>query len=78
MSEKQARIQKVIAEQFGIIEAEVTPEKKIVADLGADSLDTIEIVMAIEDEFGIEIADDDFMKCSTVQDVYDLAARLTT
>lgn len=75
MSDKQARVLKVIAEQFGIPEAEITPEKKIVADLGADSLDAIEIAMAIEDEFNIEINDEEIEKCVTVQDVYDLVSR---
>ena len=51
--------QKIIAEQLGVEESQVTNEKAFVADLGADSLDTVELVMALEDEFGIEIPDED-------------------
>ena len=53
-SDIRARVKKIIAEQLGVAEAEVTNEKAFVADLGADSLDTVELVMALEDEFGIE------------------------
>jgi len=69
------RIIRVIAEQLGIDENIVTPEKSLTADLGADSLDDIELVMAIEDEFGIEISDDEAERCTTVQYVFDLVAR---
>jgi len=55
MSDIEARVKKIIAEQLGVAEVEVTNEKAFVADLGADSLDTVELVMALEDEFGIEI-----------------------
>ena len=55
MSDIEARVKKIIAEQLGVQEADVTNEKAFVADLGADSLDTVELVMALEDEFGIEI-----------------------
>ena len=55
MSDIEARVKKIIAEQLGVPEADVTNEKAFVADLGADSLDTVELVMALEDEFGIEI-----------------------
>ena len=72
MSNTNERILKIIAEQLGIEESQVTPEKKIVEDLGADSLDTVELVMAFEDEFGIEIFDEDAEKCSTVQEVIDM------
>lgn len=63
------RIIKTIAEQLGLEDSSVTPEKNLVTDLGADSLDTIELVMAIEDEFNLEIPDEDAEKCVTVQDV---------
>ena len=58
MSDTEARVKKIIAEQLGVPEADVTNEKAFVADLGADSLDTVELVMALEDEFGIEIPDE--------------------
>ena len=58
MSDIEARVKKIIAEQLGVEESQVTHEKSFVADLGADSLDTVELVMAFEEEFGIEIPDD--------------------
>ena len=59
MSDIEGRVKKIIAEQLGVEESQVTNEKAFVADLGADSLDTVELVMALEDEFGIEIPDED-------------------
>ena len=58
MSDIEARVKKIIAEQLGVPEADVINDKAFVADLGADSLDTVELVMALEDEFGIEIPDE--------------------
>lgn len=55
MSDIETRVKKIIAEQLGVEESQVTNDKAFVADLGADSLDTVELVMALEDEFGIEI-----------------------
>ena len=63
------RITKIIKEQLGAEESEVTPEARFVDDLGADSLDTVEILMAIEEEFGIEIPDEDAENAKTVGDV---------
>ena len=62
------KVKKIIIDQLGVDEAEVTPEAKFIDDLGADSLDTVELVMALEEEFGIEIPDEDAEKIATVQD----------
>ena len=73
MSDIEARVKKIIAEQLGVEEGQVTSEKAFVADLGADSLDTLEMVMAMEDEFGIEIPDEEAEKFNTVQIAIDYA-----
>ena len=71
MSYIEARVKKIIAEQLGVPEADVTNEKAFVADLGADSLDTVELVMALEDEFETEIPDEEAEKITTVQQAID-------
>ncbi len=65
------KVKKIIVDQLGVDEAEVTPEAKFIDDLGADSLDTVELVMALEEEFGIEIPDEDAEKITTVQQAID-------
>jgi acyl carrier protein len=65
------RVKKIIAEQLGVEEDEVTTEASFVEDLGADSLDTVELVMALEEEFGIEIPDEDAEKILTVGKALD-------
>ncbi|MCH2382114.1 MAG: acyl carrier protein [Verrucomicrobia bacterium] len=63
------RIKKIIVEQLGVNEDQVKPEAKFIEDLGADSLDTVELVMALEEEFGTEIPDEDAEKLQSVGDV---------
>ncbi|MDR0484600.1 MAG: acyl carrier protein [Alphaproteobacteria bacterium] len=65
------KIKKIVAEQLGIEEAKVVLEASFSEDLGADSLDTVELVMALEEEFGVEISDEDAQKLTKVQDVVD-------
>ena len=60
------KVKSIIAEQLGVKQEEIKPESSFVDDLGADSLDTVELVMALEEEFGIEIPDEDAEKMSTV------------
>ncbi|HHD10911.1 MAG TPA: acyl carrier protein [Deltaproteobacteria bacterium] len=67
----ETRVKKIIVDQLGVSEEEVKPEASFVDDLGADSLDTVEMVMAFEEEFGIEIPDEDAEKIRTVQDAID-------
>ena len=60
------KVKSIIAEQLGVKKEEVTEQSKFIDDLGADSLDTVELVMALEEEFGIEIPDEDAEKMGTV------------
>ncbi|MGQ9695691.1 MAG: acyl carrier protein [Thermodesulfobacteriota bacterium] len=63
------RVIEIIVEQLGVNEEEVTSEASFIDDLGADSLDLVELIMAMEEEFGLEISDEDAEKIQTVQDV---------
>ncbi len=65
------RVVEIIADQLGVEKEKVTPEAKFVDDLGADSLDVVELIMAFEEEFGIEIPDEDAEKIQTVGDVIE-------
>ncbi len=68
MSNIVERVTKLVCEQLGVKEEEVTPEASFVEDLGADSLDTVELVMALEEEFETEIPDEDAEKITTVKE----------
>ncbi len=68
MASVEERVKQIIVEQLGVDEGEVTPTASFVDDLGADSLDTVELVMAFEEAFGIEIPDEDAEKIATVKD----------
>ena len=71
MSDIEQRVKKIVAEQLGVNEAEIKNESAFVDDLGADSLDTVELVMALEEEFEMEIPGEDAEKITTVQQAID-------
>ena len=68
MSSVADKVKKIVVEQLGVSEDQVTPEAKFIEDLGADSLDQVELVMALEEEFGSDIPDEDAEKLTTVGD----------
>lgn len=71
MSTVEERVKQIVVEQLGVKEEEVTPDSSFVDDLGADSLDTVELVMALEEEFNCEIPDEEAEKITTVQQAMD-------
>ncbi len=71
MASVQDKVKQIIVEQLGVDEAEVTPTASFVDDLGADSLDTVELVMAFEEAFNIEIPDEDAEKITSVKDAIE-------
>ena len=71
MSDIEQRVKKIVAEQLGVAEADIKNESSFVDDLGADSLDTVELVMALEEEFETEIPDEEAEKITTVQQAVD-------
>ncbi len=71
MSTVEERVKQIVVEQLGVKEEEVSGESSFVDDLGADSLDTVELVMALEEEFNIEIPDEEAEKITTVQQAMD-------
>lgn len=70
-----ARVTQLLVDHLGVAQAQAQPAARLADDLGADSLDQIELVMALEDEFGFEISDDEAARCTTVQDVLDLVTQ---
>ncbi len=75
MASVEEKVKQIIVEQLGVDEAEVTANASFVDDLGADSLDTVELVMAFEEAFDIEIPDEDAEKIRTVQDAIDYISK---
>ena len=71
MSTVEARVRHIVVEQLGVKEEEVSPDSSFVDDLGADSLDTVELVMALEEEFNCEIPDEEAEKITTVQEAIE-------
>ncbi|MCB2264323.1 MAG: acyl carrier protein [Candidatus Thiosymbion ectosymbiont of Robbea hypermnestra] len=71
MSNIEARVKKIVVDQLGVKEEEITSDASFVDDLGADSLDTVELVMALEEEFETEIPDEEAEKITTVQQAID-------
>ena len=71
MADTEEKVKQIVVEQLGVDEAEVTPNASFVDDLGADSLDTVELVMAFEEAFDLEIPDEDAEKIRTVKDAID-------
>jgi acyl carrier protein len=71
MSDTAEKVKKIVVEHLGVEEAKVTPEASFIDDLGADSLDTVELVMAFEEAFGVDIPDDVAEKITTVKDAIE-------
>jgi len=71
MENIEQKVKEIVADRLGVDPEEVTPEASFIEDLGADSLDTVELVMALEEEFGIEIPDEDAEKIQTVGDAIE-------
>ncbi len=75
MSQIFEEVKKIIVDQLGVDDAQVTDNASFVEDLGADSLDTVELVMALEEKFGLEISDDDAEKLKTVKDAVEYISK---
>lgn len=70
-SEIEERLKKIVAEQLGVEESKIVPSARFTEDLNADSLDLVEMIMSLEEEFGVEIPDEDAEKIMTVQDALE-------
>jgi acyl carrier protein len=77
-AETYERLKKIVVEQLGVEEDQVTPEASFVDDLNADSLDLVELIMSLEEEFGAEISDEDAEKIRTVQDAVEYVEERAT
>ncbi|MGD9503669.1 MAG: acyl carrier protein [Syntrophobacteraceae bacterium] len=75
MSDMEAKVIDIIANQLGVEKEIITPAANVIDDLGADSLDVVELVMALEEAFDLEIPDEDAEKIRTVQDIYDYISK---
>ena len=75
MSENLNKIKEIIADKLGVNEEQITLEAKFIDDLGADSLDTVELIMQFEEEFGIEIPDEDAENILSVQEAFDYISK---
>lgn len=75
LTEVEAKVKQIIIDELGVDENEVTANARFVEDLGADSLDTVELVMRFEEEFGVEIPDEDAEKIQSVRDAYGYVAQ---
>ena len=76
LSTIESKVKAIIVDKLGVEESQVTPEASLTADLNADSLDTVELIMEFEKEFGVSIPDEDTQKINTVQDVIDYIEKL--
>ena len=76
MSAIESKVKAIIVDKLGVEESQVTPEASFTADLNADSLDTVELIMEFEKEFGISIPDEETQNINTVQDVIDYIEKL--
>ena len=76
MSAIESKVKAIIVDKLGVEESQVTPNASLTADLNADSLDTVELIIEFEKEFGVSIPDEDTQKINTVQDVIDYIEKL--
>ncbi|ROQ93242.1 acyl carrier protein [Desulfosoma caldarium] len=78
VNEMKAKVVDIIANQLGVEKDVITPQAHVIDDLGADSLDVVELIMALEEAFDVEIPDEEAEKIRTVQDIYDYIEKIQT